>query len=288
MDRPVAMDCFSSPPPPLFRHHSSTDRSLMPPLSAPPPPPAVATAAKLPSINCPRPVPRPVTATPDPARFTYAIQIALPPVELPAAPLRAPAAPLTQDSPRSAAPPPPPSSNHRRTDTDLENVKPSVMETHVLTTARSVLACLVRRLEERADAAGPTYSWGDLAPEQPPYYMVPPDWIVHRNASRLLDALPKFAPRQRHEATFILRMISMWPKLNDDERKAVYDQLMRFTLLNGPLKHSPFRCRTERSRQVRRERRPNESKRSRSRSRSTSRRTTEWERPSHRLWVRRS
>lgn len=260
----------------------------MPPPSAPPPPPAVTTVAKLPSINCPRPVPSPFTAKPDPAHFTYSIKIGLPPVGLPAAPQLVPAAPLTQDSPRSAAPPPPPSSNHRRTDTDLEKCKPNVTEKHVLTQAKSVLACLVRRLEERAHATGPTHSWSDLALEPPAYHLVPSDRIVNRKAFQLLDALPELAPRLQYEATFILQMTSMWPKLNDDERKVVYDHLMRFTLRNGPRNYSPYLCSTERRRHVRRESRPNEGKRSRSRSRSTSRRTTEWERPSHLLWVRRA
>lgn len=287
MDRPGAKDFFA-----LTVLSSNNDSLLVPSPSVPLAVASPATVAKLTSINSPRPVPPPVTTKPG-AHVSYSIQYRLPPVELPAAALSVPAAPPLPDSPRSAAPPPPPSNRSR---TDVEKYKRTVTEKHdfrnVLTQAKVVLACLVRRLEERDDATGPTYPWKDLALDPPAYFPVPPDWIVHRKATLLLKRLPKLAAHSRYEATFVLQMTSMWPKLNDEERMAVYDHLKRFSQSYDLRKYSPYRCCTERRRHesnVRRERRPDEGSWSRSRSRSTGRRSTEWERPSHRgQWERRT
>lgn len=92
---------------------------------------------------------------------------------------------------------------------------------NALTQTAEVLACLLRRLEARDEPAHvrpvTSHPWERLAP--PPSaddVDLPADNIVYWKAWHLCG---------QHKARFALQMVSMWPKLDYEERKAVYNHL---------------------------------------------------------------
>lgn len=71
----------------------------------------------------------------------------------------------------------------------------------------------------------PDFRWERLAVPPETDFPVPGDGVVQRMASSLLAELPTLTGRDHHEARFVLSMASLWPDLNEEDKKIVFQRL---------------------------------------------------------------
>lgn len=73
--------------------------------------------------------------------------------------------------------------------------------------------------------ADPNFDWSRLVLPPETLFQVPGDGQVQRMASSLFARIPTLAGRDQHEASFVLQVISLWPDLDDKERKWAFQRL---------------------------------------------------------------
>lgn len=108
----------------------------------------------------------------------------------------------------------------------------------VLTQQTQVLAGIMRRLDDvqarpPAVAAGnamdqpedPNYQWNALRVATTTNFPVPSTGAVQRMASSLLSKLSSLQGRDNHDARFVLQMTSLWPDMDEDDRRFVFQRL---------------------------------------------------------------
>lgn len=73
--------------------------------------------------------------------------------------------------------------------------------------------------------ADPAFQWERLCMPPETNFPVPGDGVIQRMATSLYSKIPTLTGRDQHEARFVLQTVSMWPDLDDDDRKWVYQRL---------------------------------------------------------------
>lgn len=73
--------------------------------------------------------------------------------------------------------------------------------------------------------ADPHFDWSRLMLPAETSFQVPGDGQVQRMASSLFARVPTLTCRDQHEARFVLQVISLWPDLDDEERKWAFQRL---------------------------------------------------------------
>lgn len=68
-------------------------------------------------------------------------------------------------------------------------------------------------------AADPNFDWSRLVLPPETSFQVPGDGQVQRMASSLFARVPTLAGRDQQEARFVLQVMSLWPDLDEEERK---------------------------------------------------------------------
>lgn len=127
---------------------------------------------------------------------------------------------------------PPP---RRRAGPDLDDV---------ITEQTEVLTALLRRVEgveARAPpaAAGaladqpedPNFNWNALRVASTTNFPVPSTGSVQRMASSLLSKLSSLQGRDNHDARFVLQMTSLWPDMDDEDKKFVFQRLNLYAIV---------------------------------------------------------
>lgn len=74
-------------------------------------------------------------------------------------------------------------------------------------------------------AADPNFDWSRLVLPPETSFQVPGDGQVQRMASSLFARVPTLAGRDQHEARFVLQVMSLWPDLDEEERKWAFQRL---------------------------------------------------------------
>lgn len=112
----------------------------------------------------------------------------------------------------------------------------------VLTQQTAVLAGIMRRLDEvrprNAEQGNameapedPNYNWEMLRVPSTTSFPVPSTGAVQRMASGLLSKLGSLQGRDNHDARFVLQMTSLWPDLDEEDRKFVFQRLNLYSIV---------------------------------------------------------
>lgn len=114
---------------------------------------------------------------------------------------------------------------------------------NVLTQQTAVLAGMMRRLDEvqarpaAAPGAGldqledPNFNWNGLRVPTTTNFPVPNTGAVQRMASSLLSKLHTLQGRDNHDARFVLQMTSLWPDMDEEDRKFVFQRLNLYAIV---------------------------------------------------------
>lgn len=112
----------------------------------------------------------------------------------------------------------------------------------VLTQQTQVLAGIMRRLDDvqaRPPAAAgnmdqpedPNLNWNALRVTTTTNFPVPSTGAAQRMASSLLSKLGSLQGRDNHDARFVLQMTSLWPDMDEDDRKFVFQRLNLYAIV---------------------------------------------------------
>lgn len=71
----------------------------------------------------------------------------------------------------------------------------------------------------------PDFDWTRVVLPPETSFQVPGNGQVQRMAASLLARVPTLAGRDQHEARFVLKVVSFWPDLQDEERFWVFQRL---------------------------------------------------------------
>lgn len=75
------------------------------------------------------------------------------------------------------------------------------------------------------------FNWSRLVLPPETNFQVLGDGQVQRMASSLFARVPTLAGRDQHEAQFVLQVISLWPKLHDNERVWAFQRLNAYCIV---------------------------------------------------------
>lgn len=105
----------------------------------------------------------------------------------------------------------------------------------VVTQQTEILARMMAELRARQPAAqpanraetpeDPAFDWTRLALPSETNFQVLGTGLVQRMASSLFARVPTLAGRDKHEARFVLQVISLWPDLRDAKRTWAFQRL---------------------------------------------------------------